>query len=50
MKKIQLLLIEDNRLLREGLSAMLTEQPDIRVTASTGNSDALAKPGDSSRP
>jgi len=43
MKKIQLLLIEDNRLLREGLSAMLTEQPDIRVTASTGNSDALAK-------
>jgi DNA-binding NarL/FixJ family response regulator len=43
MKKIQLLLIEDNRLLREGLSAMLTEQPDIKVAASTGNSDALAK-------
>ncbi len=43
MKKIQLLLIEDNRLLREGLSAMLKEQPDIKVTASTGNSDALAK-------
>jgi DNA-binding NarL/FixJ family response regulator len=43
MKKIQLLLIEDNRLLREGLAAMLTEQPDIKVTASTGNSDALTK-------
>lgn len=43
MKKIQLLLIEDNRLLREGLAAMLKEQPDIKVTASTGNSDAATK-------
>lgn len=43
MKKIQILLIEDNRLLREGLSVMLKEQPDLRVVASPGNSDALAK-------
>ncbi len=43
MKKIQLLLIEDNRLLREGLSAMLDEQHDIKVTASTGNTDATNK-------
>jgi DNA-binding NarL/FixJ family response regulator len=43
MKKIQILLIEDNRLLREGLSVMLKEQPDLRVVASPGNSDALSK-------
>jgi DNA-binding NarL/FixJ family response regulator len=43
MKKIRLLLIEDNRLLREGLTAMLREQPDLRVEASNGNPDALAK-------
>lgn len=43
MKRINLLLIEDNRLLREGLLAMLEEQPDIKVAASPGNSDAIAK-------
>ena len=43
MKKIRVLLIEDNRLLREGLAAMLKEQPDIRVVASSGNSDAVPK-------
>jgi DNA-binding NarL/FixJ family response regulator len=43
MKKIQILLIEDNRLLREGLTVMLKEQPDLRVVASPGNNDALAK-------
>ena len=43
MKKIHLLLIEDNRLLREGLAAMLNEQPDIKVTASHGNTDAVTK-------
>ncbi|HWR20311.1 MAG TPA: response regulator transcription factor [Verrucomicrobiae bacterium] len=43
MKKIRALLIEDNRLLREGLTAMLKEQPDIRVVASAGNSDAMQK-------
>ena len=43
MKKIQILLIEDNRLLREGLSVMLKEQPDLKVVASPGNTDALAK-------
>jgi DNA-binding NarL/FixJ family response regulator len=43
MPKIQVLLIEDNRLLREGITAMLNEQPDIRVTSSTGNGDAFEK-------
>jgi len=36
-------LIEDNRLLREGITAMLNEQPDLRVVAATGNGDALDK-------
>lgn len=43
MKRIHILLIEDNRLLREGLTAMLREQPDLRVGASHGNADAVAK-------
>ncbi len=43
MKRIHILLIEDNRLLREGLTLMLKEQPDIRVVTSPGNSDAATK-------
>lgn len=43
MKRIHILLIEDNRLLREGLAAMLKEQPDLKVAASSGNSDAIIK-------
>ena len=41
MKRIRILLIEDNRLLREGLTVMLKEQPDLKVVASPGNSDAI---------
>ena len=37
MTTIRLLLVEDNRLLREGLTAMLNEQPDIEVVAAFGN-------------
>jgi two-component system, NarL family, response regulator DegU len=33
LKKIRLILIEDNRLLREGISAMLKREPDISVVA-----------------
>ena len=43
MKKIRILLIEDNRLLREGLTVMLKEQPDLSVVASAGNSDAITQ-------
>lgn len=43
MPKIRVLLIEDNRLLREGITAMLNEQPDIRVVSATGNGDAMEK-------
>ena len=42
-KKIRVLVVEDNRLLREGLTAMLKEQPDITVVASSGNGDAVTK-------
>jgi len=43
MRRIRVLLIEDNRLLREGITAMIKEQTDMRVIASTGNGDALLK-------
>jgi DNA-binding NarL/FixJ family response regulator len=43
MKKIKVLLIEDNRLLRDGTTAMLNEQEDIWVVSSAGNRSALEK-------
>jgi DNA-binding NarL/FixJ family response regulator len=43
MKKIKVLLIEDNRLLRDGTTAMLNEQKDILVESSAGNRSALDK-------
>ena len=43
MAKIKVLLIEDNRLLRDGTTAMLNEQEDITAVSSAGNKSALAK-------
>lgn len=43
MSKIRVLLIEDNRILREGISAMLNDQPDIRAIATSGSEDAFEK-------
>jgi len=43
LPKIKVLLIEDNRLLREGIHAMLNEQPDIKALSATGNGDAFEK-------
>ena len=44
MKKIRILLIEDNRILREGIAAMLNKQRDITVAAaSDGRGNAVAK-------
>ncbi len=43
MKKIRLILVEDNRLLREGISAMLKKEPDISVVASFDDSDFAAE-------
>jgi len=41
MGRIRVLVIEDNRLLREGISAMLLEQPDIKVVAALGTGENL---------
>ncbi|MCI0706790.1 MAG: response regulator transcription factor [Ignavibacteriae bacterium] len=44
MKNIRTLLIEDNRLLREGISAMVSSQGDMTIVAtSNGNDDFLKK-------
>jgi DNA-binding NarL/FixJ family response regulator len=41
MKKIRILLIEDNRLLREGISAMLKKQADMNVVTTVGNGENI---------
>ncbi len=41
MKKIKLLLVEDNRLLREGISSILEKQPDMVVGATHGTGGKL---------
>jgi len=41
MKKIKILLIEDNRLLREGISALLKKQPDMNVVSTVGNGENI---------
>ncbi|KUO59118.1 hypothetical protein APF79_10880 [bacterium BRH_c32] len=41
MKNIKLLLIEDNRLLREGIASMLKKQPDINVVATVSNGETI---------
>jgi DNA-binding NarL/FixJ family response regulator len=39
MKRIRLIVVEDNRLLREGLKAMLNEQADMSVVAALSNGE-----------
>ncbi len=39
MKKIRLLLIEKNRMLREGLAALLKKRADIAIVATSGDSE-----------
>ncbi|HBC46206.1 MAG TPA: DNA-binding response regulator, partial [candidate division Zixibacteria bacterium] len=41
MTKIRVLLLEDNRLLREGITKMLNAEADIKVISSTDSSDAF---------
>ena len=44
MPKIKILLIEDNRILREGIAAMIKKQQDVAVVAiSDGRENAVAK-------
>jgi two-component system NarL family response regulator len=40
-KKIKILLIEDNRLLREGISTLLKKQPDMIVVNTVGNGENI---------
>jgi len=39
-KTINILIIEDNRLLRDGISVMINKQPDMKVVASISDSDS----------
>jgi DNA-binding NarL/FixJ family response regulator len=41
LKKIKILLIEDNRLLRDGIASMLKKQSDMQVVATVGNGENI---------
>lgn len=41
MKKIRILVIEDNRVLRDGITAMLNGQADMRVVATIGSGNNI---------
>jgi len=41
VKKIGILLIEDNRILRDGITAMIKKQPDMHVIATVDNGDRI---------
>jgi two-component system response regulator DegU len=43
MPKIRVLLIEDNRLLREGISEMLNDEEDIKTVSASSSDEALEK-------
>jgi DNA-binding NarL/FixJ family response regulator len=43
-KKINIIVIEDNRLLRDGITSMINEQPDLKVIATLSDRvDSIAK-------
>jgi DNA-binding NarL/FixJ family response regulator len=50
MARTKVLLIEDNRLLREGIAAVLNEEPDLEVIALSDDGDALARIRESGNP
>jgi DNA-binding NarL/FixJ family response regulator len=41
LNKIRILLIEDNRLLREGIAELLKKQPDMNVVTAVGNGENI---------
>ena len=50
MGKIKILIIEDNRLLREGLSAMFKKQQDFKVVDTAGNGENIMEMMKKNRP
>ncbi len=50
MKKIKLIVIEDNRLLREGITAMIKEQPDLKLAAAIGTNENILQKIDTLKP
>lgn len=50
MKKIKILLIEDNRLLRDGIASMLKKEPDMFVVATVGNGENILLMLDKNKP
>lgn len=38
MKRVRILLVEDNRILRDGIKALINAQPDLKVVAASGGS------------
>ncbi|MHB8581387.1 MAG: LuxR C-terminal-related transcriptional regulator [Ignavibacteriaceae bacterium] len=50
MKKIRILLIEDNRLLRDGIASMLGKQPGMQVVATVGNGENILKKMEKHKP
>ena len=48
--KIRILLIEDNRLLREGISELLKKQPDMKVVTTVGNGENILALIDKQKP
>jgi DNA-binding NarL/FixJ family response regulator len=49
-KKIKIILIEDNRLLREGISALLKKQSDMDVVTTVGNGENILALIDKQKP
>jgi DNA-binding NarL/FixJ family response regulator len=50
MKKIHILLIEDNKLLRDGISSMLNKQKDMSVVGIISNGENILKQMDANKP
>jgi two-component system NarL family response regulator len=50
MKKIRILVIEDNRVLRDGITAMLNEQADMHVAATIGSGNNVLLKASQTKP
>jgi DNA-binding NarL/FixJ family response regulator len=50
MKKIRILVIEDNRVLRDGITAMLNEQADMHVAATIGSGNNILLKASQAKP